>query len=205
MESNYKIAYNAEWYKLKKLNPLDLAKRLEIIYCSEKNQLVVPFFEKNYILDFENNTIYRKENGETPKINDSIIILNYLTHSKDYIVNTNKWVTLKEIPNGGALFYPAFYKMAIANLIENFGNDIYKFKESSLKLGGKKINFGDKGYEFKVLPKINICVVLWEGDDEILPNATILFDPSIEHLIHIETIISIGICISEKLISISKI
>ena len=204
MESNYKIAYNAEWCKLKKLNPLDLAKRLEIIYCSEKNQLVVPFFEKNYILDFENNTIYRKENGETPTINDSIIILNYLTHSKDYIVNTNKWVTLKEIPNGGALFYPAFYKMAIANLIENFGNDIYKFKESSLKLGGKK-NFGDKGYEFKVLPKINICVVLWEGDDEILPNATILFDPSIEHLIHIETIISIGICISEKLISISKI
>ncbi|MGL6107089.1 DUF3786 domain-containing protein [Romboutsia sp.] len=198
MESNYKVAYKAEWDKLKQLDPLEVSKRLEIKYCEKNKQFIVPFFEKNYILDFNTETIYMEEDGHKPVIGDAIIILNYLTYSNQYITNTNKWVSLKEIPNGGALFYPAFYNSSIVGLIEKFGENIKNFEANSLSIGGKKIKFGDKSYEFKVLPKISICVVIWEGDDEISANASILYDPAIQYLVHIETVIGVGMCVANK-------
>ena len=92
--------------------------------------------------------------------------------------------------------------MAIKRIIKNFGNNINHFEEKALKLGGEKINFGDKAYKFKVLPKISICIVMWEGDEEFSSNASILFDSSIQHLLHIETVIGAGICVANKLITI---
>ena len=202
MESNYKIAYNTEWSKLKKLDPLDIAKRLEVKYNNENKQFIVPFFDKDYILDVEHETIYRKDDNFIPAIDDCIIILNYLTYSSTNIEIDNKWITLKEIPNGGALFFPAFQNMTVKRLIKRFKDNTKEFEKNALKLGGEKINFGDKGYKFKVLPKISICAVYWEGDEDFSSNASILFNPSIQDLVHIETVIGIGICVANKLIDI---
>ena len=111
MESNYKVAYNSEWSKLKKLEPLDIANRLSVDYNQENKQLTVPFFNEEYILDFTYETIHKKVDNSIPSIDDSIIILNYLTFSSNNIKEENKWVTLKEIPNGGVLFFPSFQNM----------------------------------------------------------------------------------------------
>lgn len=201
MESNYKVAYKSEWSKLKKLEPLDISKRLDVKYNQESRQFIVSFLNEDYILDCKTETIYRKIDKYEPVIDDSIIILNYLTYSAENINKSNKWVSLKEIPNGGALFYPAFYNAAIRSIITTFGHDINEFDKRALNLGGKDIKLGDKGYEFKILPKISICIAIWEGDDEISPNATILYNPSIAHLVHIETVIGIGYSICNKLVN----
>lgn len=200
MGSNYSIAYKAEWDKLKKLDPKEVSKRLGVKYLSDKNQLIVPFVNNNYILDFNTEDVYIHEGNLRYEISDSIIILNYLTHSTEYITNTNKWVSLKEIPNGGALFYPAFYKMTIEKLIKVYGENLKGFEEKAINLGGKAIKFGDIGYEFNLLPKISISIGIWSGDEEITPNAQILFESSIQHLLHIETVIGIGICLCDKFI-----
>ncbi|MGL5348712.1 MAG: DUF3786 domain-containing protein [Peptostreptococcaceae bacterium] len=202
MGSNYEIAYNTEWNKLKQLSAIDISKRLEVKYNSEDKNIIIAFINKDYVLDYETNGIYREEDNFRPTIDDSIIILNYLTFSTERVITQNKWVTLKEIPNGGALFYPAFYKMTIKRIIETFGNNIKFFEKNAMKLGGTKTNFGDCAYIFKVFPKVSICVAIWEGDDEIAPNATILFDYSVQYLLHIETIIGVGMCLAQKLIAI---
>ena len=202
MDSNYKVAYNTEWSKLKKLDPLEIAKRLDVKYDDENKQFIVPFLNKDYILDIEHETIYRKDDNFVPSIDDSIIILNYLTYSSTNIEIHNKWVTLKEIPNGGVMFFPAFQNMTVKMLIKRFKDNIKEFEENALKLGGEKINFGDNAYKFKVLTKISICVVYWEGDEDFSSNASILFNPSIQHLVHIETVIGIGMCVANKLIDI---
>ena len=124
MDSNYKVAYDFEWNKLKRLNPLDISKRLDVKYLNDNKEFIIPFFENDYIIDFKNTAIYIKEDNKEPLIDDSIIMLNYLTYSTDLIINTNKWVTLKEIPKGVALFYPAFYKMTIKRLIETFSKTL---------------------------------------------------------------------------------
>ncbi|RDY23116.1 DUF3786 domain-containing protein [Romboutsia maritimum] len=200
MKNNYYIAYEKEWKGLKKRKPEDVADIANISYCKIKNQFKVPFLNLNYILDCNNESIYRESDGYIPDIESSIMILNYLTFSKLFHVPNNNWVSLKEIPNGGALFYPAFYKSSILELIKSFGKDLKKFERSSKALNGIPTTLGDASYIFKVFPKVMICVVLWEGDEEISPNATILFKPSIEHLMHIESIIGLGSYIAGKLI-----
>jgi hypothetical protein len=35
---------------------------------------------------------------------------------------------------------------------------------------------------------IPLCAAIWEGDEEFAANATILYDPSISQLLHIESI-----------------
>lgn len=200
MGNNYEIAYKEEWNKLKKLDPFDVSKRLDVKYCSNKNQFTIIFLNEELLIDFKTESIYSKMDGKRPLIGDSIIILNYLTYSKDYIAEIDKIVSLKEIPNGGALFYPAFHKSSIVQLINTFGYDIKQFEKNASKIGSEEVNIGDKGYKFKVLPKINIYIAIWEGDDEIPPNATILFEPSIEKLVHIETVIGIGMRLANKVI-----
>ncbi len=204
MNNNYQIAYNQEWKKLKKLEWTDLERRLDVKYDTDKNIITIPYFKENYVLDFNNETIYRQSDGITPNIGDSIIILNYLTHSTDYIINTKKWISLKEIQGGGSLFYPAFYKSSIEKVLKAFGKDIKGFQKNAQNLGGREIKFGHAAYEFEVLPKINICIALWEGDEEISPNATVLFEPSIQHLVHIETVIGIGMCVVDKVVQIGN-
>ena len=202
MGSNYEVAYNREWNKLKELKAIDISNRLEVLHNSEEKNIIIPFINKDYVLDYETNSIYRLKDNFRPTIDDSIIILNYLTFSTNRVITQNKWVTLKEIPNGGVLFYPAFHKMTIKIIIDTFGDDLKLFEKKAMKLGGVKTNFGDCAYIFKILPKVSICVAIWEGDDEISPNATILFDSSVQHLLHIETIIGVGMCLAQKLINI---
>ncbi len=129
MESNYKVAYKNEWYRLKKLDPFDISKRLDVKYNKESKQFIVNFLNEDYILDIETETIHREKDKHEPLIDDSIIILNYLTYSTENINKTNKWVSLKEIPNGGALFYPAFYNTSIKKLINIFGYNIDEFEK----------------------------------------------------------------------------
>ncbi len=203
MKTNYKVAYDNEWEKLKEKDPKDIVDKLGVLYCSDKKQFTVTFLNEEYILDYNYETIYKKDSKTPLNIGASIMILNYLTFSKTYMNTSNEWVSLKEIPNGGALFYPAFYKSAILELINKFGSNCENFVQCSSKIGGIPAGFADKSFVFKVLPKISICIAIWEGDEEISPNCTILFDPSIQYLVHIETVIALGGYVADTLVNMN--
>lgn len=203
MKTNYKVAYDKEWEKLKEKNAKDIADKLDVLYCSDKKQFTVTFLNEEYILDYNYETIYKKDSKVPLNIGASIMILNYLTFSNTHIDISNEWVSLKEIPNGGALFYPAFYKSSILELINKFGSNCEFFSQCSIKIGGIPAGFADKSFVFKVLPKISVCIAVWEGDDEISPNCTILFDPSIQYLVHIETVIALGGYLADTLINMN--
>lgn len=203
MKTNYKVAYDKEWEKLKEKKPKDIVDKLDVLYYSDKNQLTVTFLNEEYILDYNYETIYKKDSKVPLNIGACIMILNYLTFSNTHIDISNEWVSLKEIPNGGALFYPAFYKSSILELINKFGSNCESFAQCSIKIGGIPAGFADKSFVFKILPKISVCIAVWEGDDEISPNCTILFDPSIQYLVHIETVIALGGYLADTLMNMN--
>ena len=43
------------------------------------------------------------------------------------------------------------------------------------KLGAKKLDHGDAGYELELLPGFVMQLIVWEGDDEFPPNAQLLY------------------------------
>ncbi|SDI59653.1 DUF3786 domain-containing protein [Desulfosporosinus hippei] len=199
METNYRIAYNKYWQDLKKMDPEEIATHLAVTYSSDTQQFMVSFFNSEYIVDYNTERIYRKVDGHVPEINAAIIMLNYLAYAKTPQEMPKKWVSLKELPKGGMLFYPAFHKDSILGLVKSFGQQPKGLLECAAALGGVPASFGDASVVFQAFPEIPLCVIVWEGDEEVQANATILFEPSIEHLLHIESAIGLGMYLASKL------
>jgi hypothetical protein len=199
VETNYRIAYDKYWQGLKRKVPAEIATQLAVTYCSNTRQFVVTFFNTEYILDCNTEKIYRKTDGHVPEMMASIIMLNYLAYARSPQETAKKWVSLKEIPNGGMLFYPAFHKNSILGLIKAFGHQSKQLLACAADLGGQPTSLGDASAIFQAFPEIPLCVIVWEGDEEVRANATILFEPSIEHLLHIESVIGLGMYLANKL------
>ena len=201
MESNYKVAYYNEWKTLQKREFKSVAEIRNVIYDEEKKEFSIKVFNREYILNCNDETIRRSDDNHIPSAETGVMILNYLSFTENNIDKTNKWVSLKEIPNGGMMFYPAFYKSSIVSLINAFGYGSSKLRKCGEHLGGKEIKMGDIAFEFEVFPKVFCRVVIWEGDDEIEPSATILFDSSVQYIMHVESIIGLGGYIINKIIN----
>lgn len=201
MESNYKVAYDYEWKRLQQRDFNKVAKIRNVKYNEEKNEFTIKVFNRDYILNCNDETIRRRDDNYVPSAETGVMIVNYLSFTETDIDRSNKWVSLKEIPNGGMMFYPAFYKSSIVNLIKTFGEDSKSFKQCAQKLGGKEIKMGDIAFEFEVFPKVFSRVVIWEGDDEIEASATVLFDSSVQFIMHVESIIGLGGYIVNKIIN----
>lgn len=203
MKSNYRVAYNKGWQDVKQKEPADIARNMLVQYSPTEQQFIVPFLNENYIVDLAKETIVRESDGEAPAIDAAILVLHYLSFFQSTAEVVGKWVSLKEIPNGGMLFYPAFHKEAICGLIKAFGHQTGAFLECAAILGGQPVKYGDVSASFPVFPKIPLRVTLWEGDEEIPANATILFDPSVEYFLHIESIIALGGYLAKRLITLA--
>lgn len=201
METNYKVAYDYEWKRLKQRDFEKVSQVRNVNYDKVKNEFTIKVFNKDYVLNCNDETIIRSDDNHIPSAETGIMIVNYLSFTENDMDRTNKWVSLKEIPNGGMMFYPAFYKSSIVNLIKVFGNDSSKLRSCAENLGGKEIKMGDVAFEFQVFPKVFSSIVVWEGDDEVKPSATILFDSSVQYMMHVESIIGLAGYIINKVIN----
>lgn len=202
-KNNYRVAYNKFWQDIKKRDLEEIAVSRAVDYDSRTRQFSVLFFNEEYVLDSVKETIHRKADGFVPDMMDSIIILNYLAYAQPLQESVPRWVSLKEIP-GGMIFYPAFHKTSILPLIEAFGHRAGRLTTIAPSLGGQPASSGDSSAIFKAFPEIPLCVVVWEGDEEVSANATILFDPSIVPMLHSESIIGLGMSLSSKLCKLAS-
>ena len=198
MNTNYRVAYDKFWQDIKKRDPEEITTTREVTYNRDTKQFVVMFLSEEYVVDSNQEKVYRKTDGHFPDIMDAIIILNYLAYARPIPKLEPKWVSIKEIP-GGMIFYSAFLKTAISPLIEAFGEQAQLLKTVAASYGGQPAHMGDASVTFKAFPEIPLSVVVWEGDEEVKANATILFDPSIEPMLHSESIIGLGISLANKL------
>jgi hypothetical protein len=199
METNYRIAYDKGWQELKARTPSEVAIRRRVHFDEVKQRFAVKFFNDEYRLDWEQETVRRTSDGQDAEIISAIIILNYLSFSDSCPEVRGSWVSLKEIPNGGALFFPAFRNNSIDVLIHTFGKSPDLLLRCGAMMGGVPAPMGSISMVFQALPMIPICVVLWEGDEEVSANATILYQPSVSELLHIESLIGLGMYLADQL------
>lgn len=201
--SNYGVVCSKLWQDIKKRNPEEITAARAVSFSWDTRQFSVMFFAEEYIVDSDRETIYRKADGQVPDAIAMIILLNYLAYAQPLSASAASWVSVKEIP-GGMLFYSAFHKMAVSVLIETFGHQAGQLMNAACSLGGQKGPYGDASVIIKAFPEIPLCVVVWEGDEEVRPNATILYDPSIEHLLPSAISIDLGIFLAGKLKSLTE-
>lgn len=198
MESNYRVVYDKFWQDIKKRDPEEITAARAVSYTSDTRQFVMMFFNEEYIVDSDKETICRKADEYVPDVMATIIILNYLAYAQPLPESAPSWVSIKEIP-GGMIFYSAFHKTAISVLIEAFGHQTGRLMTAARSLGGQAGPFGDASVVFRAFPEIPLCVIVWQGDEEVRANATILYDPSIELMLRSAISIDLGIYLAGQL------
>jgi len=154
--------------------PLDETGKRSGYKLIENNKLRIPFLNRVYIVawpgfEFEDESSEKKD----VPLQEQVLILHYLA-AKGEKKSFDRWISFREIP-GAAFYYSAFVKRAVDPLKKTFGKEAELFVKAAKSLNGKAIDAGNAGFEFNLFPHVSLQLILWEGDDEFLPEANILF------------------------------
>ena len=115
--------------------------------------------------------------SEDIDLKDRILILHYLTTAKG-TPNTGKLIGFKQVP--GWLFeYASFSREVLIPLLDHFGKKPELLVKAAANLGGSEAVYGNAAVSIKAFPNVPVVIVLWRGDDEFPPNASILFDSTV--------------------------
>lgn len=183
---DYKESFRLASVELKKKDIATLAKAAGGEFSPEEG-LSVAFLGAKYRVVIHPETDVRRLNStEEVSLPDKILIAHYLLGATGK-QSAGKLITFRQIPDGH-FYFDAFQRRARDPFVNFFGNNGHLFVECSEKIGAKRVENGDYGMEFTVFPHIMVQLVLWMGDEEFPPDATILFDENVQRLLSAEDI-----------------
>lgn len=133
---------------------------------------------------------------------EKILICHYLLNATGE-PPTGQLITFRQVPDGH-FYFDAFQRRARDPFLATFGCSAELFRTCAQKLGGEPVETGDVGMTFQVFPRISIQLVLWQGDDEFPPEASILFDASIQRNLPVEDIAVLSGMVVYRLMGISR-
>jgi hypothetical protein len=108
------------------------------------------------------------------------------------------WITFKEAP-GGMTFWPALEKSTIRPLAEALQRDGQELMDNfQERLGGRRVEGGDFAVEVEALPGVLVRVVFWEGDCELPPEASMLFDRALTQIYCTEDVAVLLMAVAQR-------
>ena len=161
-----------------------MAENSACLFAPEKGEFVIPFYNQNYLASYPEGLVTSQSTKEEVPMTTAILLLHYLTWATRLPL-TGSWVSFKELP-GGAVYIDPFNKRAVLPFVKKFGGRPHDFARAAELLGGEKTGHGHLSYRLPVLPRVPLLYILWEGDEEFSPSATILFDRRANEYLHTE-------------------
>lgn len=142
---------------------------------SDKDVFSVSLLNETYDVNLSDSTVLTS--SKTPaKTYTMILILHYIIGKiKNNFKPSQDFVSFKDI-EAGEFYFSAFREGAIAPLIKKFGSDPQKLALAAKRFNGKRIDGGDIAVEIRAFEDVFIRIILWKGDEEFAPEATMLFD-----------------------------
>ena len=189
------------WETLNALSPEDVCRRSLASYDPNVHCYQVQVLNESYQVFPREMAIHRPHDRDAPlSIELRLLILQYLFQAKELSLAGN-WITEKELKNG-EMFYRGVHSLEMFKkpLEEKFGHCPDDFLEAGLSIGGAKVDHGDMGLKFQILPRIPVLSILWAADDEFPATVHFLFDPTIEHHLALDTIWGLARVITFKLL-----
>jgi hypothetical protein len=137
----------------------------------------LPFLSRYCLIHFPDITVtYQDEGGEVP-LWSKLVILHYIAQAQGHPV-AGEWISFRQL-TGGEAYYPAFDKRSQGPLLRFFARRADLLEKAGCSLGGTRAPAADRGVILAALPRVPIAFLFWNGDDELPPEARILFDASV--------------------------
>jgi hypothetical protein len=138
-----------------------------------------------------------QESRDNIDLRDRILMLHYLIAAKGTPA-TGKLIGFRQLP-GGIFEHTGFSREVLAPLLERFGKEPERLVEAAANMGGSSAAYGDLAVSIKAFPNVPVVIVLWRGDDEFAPNASMLFDSTVTDYLSTEDLSVLCARIVEKL------
>ena len=192
LESNltnaYLEAYRIACVKLLELDNEIVCQNSKAVFEKETGTYVVRYFNHPHRIRCRDGVVSFDENPAEPTTTEKVLMLHYLITAQPKPL-TGKNISFKEVPNGGSIYYSTFRKRAIDPLVKTFSEDLQGFQEAAASLEGSTESFGDVSTTIYAFPFVPVTYVLWQGDEEVSPSGTILFDASVSSFLPVEDIV----------------
>lgn len=199
---DYKESFRLAAVELRKKDAASMAEAAGAEFSPEQG-IVVPFLGAKYTVEIHPETDIRKvDSNEDIPLPDKILIAHYLLGA-DGKKSTGKLITFRQIPDGH-FYFDAFQRRARDPFANFFGNNGQLFMRCAKMMGGVPMDNGDYSMEFVVFPHVRVQLVLWSGDEEFPPDATVLFDQSIQGLLSAEDIAVMSGSLVYRLIGLGR-
>jgi hypothetical protein len=170
---------------------------------SDGDSLQIPFLDRIYRVSYTQFEFTDQVDSEKEvPIQEQVLILHYLMAAEIPDLS-RQWVSYREIP-GASFYFGPFIKRAVDPLKKVFGQNISAFSRAAEKLQARKIENGDAGFEFRMLPAVPLQLILWEGDDEFPAEANILFDKPIGRILSPEDIAWLAGMVVYRLMALAR-
>ncbi len=150
-----------------------------------------------YTIDTDSFVVGPPDGPEASSFTQALI-LTYL-HTADGTPDAGRWIGFRELPDG-AFYHQAFQGYAADRLARQWGLEPAGFAEACQALGGYSVDLGDVGYRLRVLPRVDLAVVYWLGDDNLPSRASILFDANAPHYMVTDGLAILGSRLVDKLL-----
>jgi hypothetical protein len=165
-----------------RLREIDPARLARCAGCARKvdGTLKVEMLWQQYVVHVPGFEVRRAGTGEEPTAFTQALILTYLV-TADGTPPSGRWIAYRELPDG------MFYAQAFRGYAENrLARELDKggletFCQAAKRLNGERIEIGDAGYAFQVLPQVRLAAVYWLGDEDFPSRTSILFEDTCIH------------------------
>ncbi len=172
----------------------------EILKLSLPSDHIVPFLNHVYEVRLSDREVICQTSRKPAEGYLALLILHYIIGLSKYGYRpSGERVSFKEIW-GGDSYFPAYRKNTIRPIIEMLQKDQELLLKNMVEqLKGELVDGGDISFEFAAFPDIFIRILMWRGDNEFLPEATMLFDRALADILTTEDIAVLLDCIAQTI------
>lgn len=126
---------------------------------------LAPVVGLNYLVDMDiRRVLCADQPDERPDYQTGLVLLTALAKALD-APQAGEMATFGEMP-GGDLFFTGPHALRTGPLLKRYGKDPQALVQRALAMGGHEIEGGDAGVMLPGLPKVDLYVLLWAGDEE---------------------------------------
>jgi hypothetical protein len=131
----------------------------------------------------------------------AVLILHYLIGLLRHGFHASgEWISFKET-KGGKLFWPAFQESCIKPLVHSFQRDPEGLiRDLQERLGGRRVMGGDVAVELAAFPGVFVRMLFWNGDGELPPEASMLFDRGLTGIYSMEDVAVLLLAVVQRVV-----
>lgn len=200
---DYKNACRLSAAELAKKDPLATAAASGTNW--DGSSFILPFFGRQVKVTAPDMTVTWADQApdEDFSLTDAVLVLHYLENA-DGTPPAGEMVAFRQL-DSGQFYWDAFHRRAEVPLAKTFGQKPGLLLKTIEAMGGKIVpGRGDESGTFRVLPHLELSVMLHLADEEFESDGQVLFDGVIRSYLPIEDVSWLGSGLVYRLMGLSK-